>query len=717
MGSINEPSMFWKEVRQSCAKKPLMYYIPENVWLNHFRKVFEDVSPVGISTLEDLTLETSQEELSTLNADITEDEVITGIKKLKSGRAAGLDEILAEMLKCSSPVAVQLICRFFNAIFSRGHFPKVWTKSSIVPIFKKGDPSNPDNYRGICLASIFSKVFTSIITKRIQNWAEYENIIDEEQAGFRKGYTTIDNMFILQGIIHKYLTRKRKLYVGFVDFKKAFDTVDRLTLWKILEMYGMKGRMLNILKDMYSSVWYCVKCNGSCTNLFKCNRGLKQGCKASPIIFSLLISYVAKMVNLKGRHGIQLMPESIIIHLLMFADDIALVSDTPVGLQNQLNVLFEESGKLGLTVNTEKTKIVVFRNGGFLAEREKWFLGETRLNVVNEFKYLGVVFSTRLSFKSMQTDLAYRAKVGMLHVVRCHRKLDCVSPDFFFKLFDAQVGPVLLYASELWGLNDCHVVESVHLQALKRFLHVPLQTPNIIAYGETGRYPISITAKLRSIKYWLRILEMDPSRYPRKVYNMMLQSGNTNWATDIEIVLCRYGFEQVWKEQSVGNKSGFLRDLRGRLIAEFVDDWSTKLESSTRYEFYRQFKNTCDREAYLYHLDKQIYRDIMIRFRAGVSQLYIHKYRFYKDDLDDFTCPSCNEEDEDEEHVLFRCPAYEELRKKFIFSLFDQLVSIQIHDLFASDNMETTRSLSMFLFHALKQRQDALKPTSECYVD
>ena len=86
------------------------------------------------------------------------------------------------------------------------------------------------------------------------------------------------------------------------------------------------------------------------------------------------------------------MPESIIIYLLMFADDIALISDTVTGLQNQLNVLVEESGKLGLMVNSEKTKIVVFRNSGFLAEQEKWFLGGTKLDIVNEFEYLGAVF-------------------------------------------------------------------------------------------------------------------------------------------------------------------------------------------------------------------------------------------------------------------------------------------------------------------------------------
>ena len=290
------------------------------------------------------------------------------------------------MLKCTTRSAVPWLCRLFNKVFSEGRFPSSWSNSIIVPIHKKGDPSNADNYRGICLTSIFGKVFTSIITSRLQSWAENNNLIVEEQAGFRREYSTVDNMFILKGIIERYLNRKKKLYTIFVDFKKAFDTVDRKALRKILEMYGMNGRMLHLLKGMYSSVWYCVKCNGICTDMFECNRGLKQGCKSSPIIFSLLISYVAKMVIRYGKHGVQLMPDFVTIYLLMFADDVVLISDTPVGLQNQLDVLVRELHKIGLSVNAAKTKVVVFRNGGILAEHEKWMLRKEGLEVVNEHK-------------------------------------------------------------------------------------------------------------------------------------------------------------------------------------------------------------------------------------------------------------------------------------------------------------------------------------------
>ena len=106
--------------------------------------------------------------------------------------------------------------------------------------------------------------------------------------------------------------------------------------------------------------------------------------------------------------------------------------------------------------------MIVFRNGGHLADHEKWYLGSERLETVDEYGYLGTLFTTKLSCNSMQSDLPERAKGAMIQVSKCLRKLNCVSPDVYFKSFDAQVQSVLLYSSELWGIDQCYVVESVH---------------------------------------------------------------------------------------------------------------------------------------------------------------------------------------------------------------------------------------------------------------
>ena len=118
----------------------------------------------------------------------------------------------------------------------------------------------------------------------------------------------------------------------------------------------------------------------------------------SPILFSLLINELANEIFAKARHGIPIGPADIELFLLLVADDLTLLASTVAGLQNQLNVLSATAGRLCLTMDLDKSKVIVFRKDGFLAAKEKWFFGGAVLEVVNNYKYLGLTFSTGLSF-------------------------------------------------------------------------------------------------------------------------------------------------------------------------------------------------------------------------------------------------------------------------------------------------------------------------------
>ena len=129
--------------------------------------------------------------------------------------------------------------KLFNKIFDGGMFPREWSKSIIVPIHKKGDVNQPDNYRGIALTSVISKVYTNILNKGLSEWAEMEEKMIEEQAGFRAGSST------LYAMVQKYLLKHTKLYVAFVDFKKAFDSVNRNALWSVLRKKWCKWKTVH----------------------------------------------------------------------------------------------------------------------------------------------------------------------------------------------------------------------------------------------------------------------------------------------------------------------------------------------------------------------------------------------------------------------------------------------------------------------------------------
>ena len=127
-----------------------------------------------------------------------------------------------------------------------------------------------------------------------------------------------------------------------------------------------------MLLVLYINLWYrCVRIGDRLTEFFDCPAGLRQGCILSPMLFSLFINEIASSVEQQGMHGIQLLPGLVEIFLLLFADDIVLISDTPRGLQNQLDVLSSACKDLFLHINTDKTKVMVFRKGGFLGQTRK----------------------------------------------------------------------------------------------------------------------------------------------------------------------------------------------------------------------------------------------------------------------------------------------------------------------------------------------------------
>ena len=183
-------------------------------------------------------------------------------------------------------------------------------------------------------------------------------------------------MFTLLAIIQKQFTSNRKLYVAFIDFEKAFDSVSRDLLWPILRKNGVCGKLFQCIKAMYKNVKARVRSGTKFTDYILCTHGVKQGDACSPVLFSLFINELALEIIENGRHGATISPDIIELFILLLADDIALISETPIGLQTQLNNLYNSANRLQLKVNMNKSNIIVFRKGGFLAAREKWFLGD-----------------------------------------------------------------------------------------------------------------------------------------------------------------------------------------------------------------------------------------------------------------------------------------------------------------------------------------------------
>ena len=191
-----------------------------------------------------------------LNAAITEEEVICAIKALKNGKAVGIDEVRNEFIKHSSPPLISIYCKLFNKVLDSGIVPEQWVQGIIIPIYKgKGDTTQCDNYRGITLLSCVSKLFTSILNKRLTTFIDDNEILLANQAGFRKSHSTLDHCFVLKSLIDLFLHNKKRIYVAFIDFRKAFDSVWRSGLWENYLVKMLMGKSSEL------SLTFTVKSN------------------------------------------------------------------------------------------------------------------------------------------------------------------------------------------------------------------------------------------------------------------------------------------------------------------------------------------------------------------------------------------------------------------------------------------------------------------------
>ena len=185
------------------------------------------------------------------NEEFTMSELQNSIKSLKLGKSGGPDGLVAGMIINTTNGISTIILPLFNKILTLWEYPENWSLSMLCPIHKSGSMSDPNNFRGVSLIDILNKILTDIIYNRIYKWAENNSKLSESQAGFRKGYSTTDNIFTLMSLGQKHLSMKGgRFYCLFVDFYKASDRKDHNILINSFIKKGVSWENAKIL-DCY----------------------------------------------------------------------------------------------------------------------------------------------------------------------------------------------------------------------------------------------------------------------------------------------------------------------------------------------------------------------------------------------------------------------------------------------------------------------------------
>jgi exonuclease III len=721
-----------------------------STWETHFKTLnADDTNSINRAKSEaELAMLEHTKEFSESDFKFTETEVRAAIKTLKNGKSMGTDKILNEMLKYSQHVLVTPLVKLFNLIYVSGKYPAKWSKGYIVPIFKTDNYLDPNNYRGITINSSLGKLFNTVVNIRLKNHLKKNNVIIKEQIGFEEGCRTSDHVFVLKTLIDKYTKKGKSLYCAFVDFRKAFDSVIPSLLLHKLQKSGVKGYLYYIIKDMYINVQtkLCVKVDNYLTEEFTSYKGVRQGDPLSPNLFNLYVNDIVEYFD-DNCQPVSLLDEK--LNCLLYADDLVLLSETQSGLQNCINRLHNYCQDWEMTINAKKTKLMTFNRAQGTANPTILF-GDTQLETVDSYKYLGIYFSASGNFNSAIEDLKNRSMKAYFKAIKCFSE-GVPSVHTGLHIFDHTIKPVLMYGSEIWGEFDtrrttrswdeqlydwCHKIkmEKTHLTFCRYILGVNRFTAIDAIYGELGRYPMLIEIFCNMFKYWHRLKSLENS--PRN--RLLIESLNirethmngmlcNKWLHTLLYVLKQCKLDDMWNNGNV-SITQFINKLKDSLRQTFCTQWLSRMNSDgkrkdgqrNKLRTYCKFKMELVREKYLSITAPKVRRSVT-KLRVSAHSLEIeqarHVPRGKRLPPEKRICKLCTQNmTEDELHFLLNCPQYSADRKILIDQVahrYNSFLSlsqdIQFTWLMSSADDWVIKLVSSYIHKQLRCRTDALK--------
>lgn len=735
---LHSPQQFWRRFR---GKPRAGSHFSVSEWTRHFRDVFHaggstwegeeqiDTHCAQYPTLFGMPSVDDRAAAEWLNAEFTVEEVETALAAMNLGKAAGPDGIPVEFVRqvywetrtrgadgrprvhrqylLAQPLAVT-----FNRMLATGYMPEAWTAGLVSPVPKAaGDPSNMQSFRPITVGSALGKIFSHLLLGRLDRWAEAGGWRADTQFGFRADVGTSEATFMLRHVLDKAKAEKKPMCAAFVDFKQAYDSVDRELLWRCLTRMGVHGSCMTIIQNMYANGNLHIKTEEGIGSAFSAEMGVKQGDPLSPLLFGLYMDRVCDFIRSS-------LPESHIrvggvsIDCILYADDLVLLAHDRDRLQCLLDALSAFCVATKLRVNVAKTEVVYFNRQWLThADRTVRYNGN-RLTLSTSFVYLGVVFhssgpkdSAKHALKR-RLDKARGALFAMMGTCHNMKVFDvCV----LNKLFDTLCLPSLMYGVEQWGPEmltgtmqsgmDLKELEGLHATFMRMTLWVKKSTPLNCMRQELQRCPISMHCIHKCAGFWNKLARGSEDSLTHRCWAENISLGEGSWSHKLCDLRSRsMGGDwvappsNVWDVQQLNNQLlAVLHDYVSNGYRECMDATRDMAVGGSRVRAcpddvrsgFKSFKYSLwfDTTQKVTPVIQQVHEAgnirVLAKFRCGAHRLECEVGRS-ANPRSNRLCNFCDTgEVEDELHVLI-CPAWQGIRDEcpdlFDTSVYNALV-------------------------------------------
>ena len=525
-------------------------------WGEHFDNVLNRPSSINeeaINRLPQIDINASLALVPTL------EEVNAAISSLSNGKAPGSDGLPPEVFATGGPSLVAKLLELFQAMWRKEELPQEFKDASITHLYKnKGNRQVCDNHRGISLLVIAGKVLARVLLNRLQTHLEgasqdpppvtQPSLLPETQCGFRQGRGTVDMIFTVRQLQEKCREQNRGLYITFIDLTKAFDTVNRDGLWKIMSKFGCPQKFINMVRLFHEGMEARVKDDGEFSKPFPVTNGVKQGCVLAPTLFSMLFSAMLTDAFREENVGIEFRsrtdggfykPQRLrtqskvlldILRDLLFADDCALSASTAEDMQRMVDLFAQACANFGLTISIIKTEVMFQPAPGEPYVEPHITINGQRLKVTDKFPYLGSVMSNSATIDDEINLRVARASASFGRLRDRVWKRRGLSFETKLHVYRAVVLPSLLYGSESWTVYSRHLqkLQSFHMRCLRQILQVKWQdhVPDTEVLQRSKSMSIGSMLMESQLRWSGHIARMPDYRLPKRVFFGELCSGN-----------------------------------------------------------------------------------------------------------------------------------------------------------------------------------------------
>ena len=675
------------------------------VWRSHYAKLAAD--PLGHSqdpqhwTQVFPDVEHPKPELSSINDDILEKEVKRTLAKLKNHKAPGPDKIPVEFFKQFKEEEISLaqLTRVLQLIWKHGYVPRELNTANLISIFKKDDPTDPGNYRGISLIDSVIKILITLLTQRLSRELENKKILTRAQCGFRSREESVAQSLALYEIITRRGNVGFPTYTLFLDFMKAYDVVPHQGLFRKLDQIGVRGKMLAFIKDLYRNSYVAVRANdGTVGDAFQLLRGLRQGCPMSPVLFNVFINDIFEHCQKGVRIPSAQVTKNGIVTLhylqercpgLLFADDAAAMADSEENLLDSLTKVLTWSERHDMSFGVKKCGLLRFAppgvgvTGPAFSQPNIWKIGGIDIPKVTEYTYLGLDFHEDVSLEKMATPRINKARKAVFSLQAFFR-CKSIPPATKRAILQTTAMQTLLFGSEIWGMRIPRAAEPQKLVNMAlRWIHGCKGPRGLMCKaalnGELAMDSVYTMITTRRTRAYLKYGSLNT--WIAKLFEQPLRLRKKNWQTITEQWLNRWVKAYVGVQASNAppdnpfqhNHYDAIQMVIEYTRAAALRTWTFEHPIANQYLSYK-FPVAIDFPSWIPYFGNGLNLVRIFRGLGYWTTLALGLASGQEDGPWKRMCPFCRgNTPEDSIHILLLCPAWNDVRERTIGPLIETM--------------------------------------------